>query len=161
MIPWNKRVIEVKALLNPAFCGEILRRCIRAYEKASGKGMPYPLVYLVLPLILHNKTNSKMGLYKEIGLIVWIQNNEHLLIDFATRARRLIPITKESLVFLLRYNTLEISENSNLSVKNYQSHQDDNDNYTEKYYLRADLLGEWLARAGSPTTIYSIFGVTP
>ncbi|MDE1832021.1 MAG: hypothetical protein KGI02_06595 [Thaumarchaeota archaeon] len=179
MLTWNKRSLDVKSLLNPAFCGEVIRRCIWNYKISSGKSMPYSIVYFILPLVLHNKTNVSMGSYKEIGFFVWLQNNEHLLVDFGARTRRMIPITKEAILFLLKQETLKIDETQNLLIENYElpnkdivetqnllmdDHQPVNknvDGYTDKYFIKAELLGNWFGRAGTPVTIYSALGVSP
>ena len=53
MQEWKMRTREIAYLLNPAFCGRILYTTIRAYNEKSHRAFPFPLVYLVLPLVLH------------------------------------------------------------------------------------------------------------
>jgi len=56
MIPWEHRPIEVANLFNPAFCGEVIRRCGAGYSAKLQTGMPYALAFLVLPIVLHPAT---------------------------------------------------------------------------------------------------------
>lgn len=51
MNSWNKRTREVAHLLNPAFCGRMLYSAINAYSIKTKRAFPFPLVYLVLPLV--------------------------------------------------------------------------------------------------------------
>ncbi|WP_442969853.1 three component ABC system middle component [Roseburia sp. AM23-20] len=51
------RTHEVAFLLNPAFCGRILYSTIRTYNEKTNRAFPFPLIYLVLPLVLHKETS--------------------------------------------------------------------------------------------------------
>lgn len=55
MKAWNERTHEIAYLLNPAFCGRILYSSIKAYNEKTRKSFPFPLIYLILPLVLHKK----------------------------------------------------------------------------------------------------------
>ena len=76
MKAWNERTHEIAYLLNPAFCGRILYSSIKAYNEKTRKSFPFPLIYLILPLVLHKKTriniNSKTKFHN------WIQDNSYL-----------------------------------------------------------------------------------
>ena len=49
---WEDRSKIVANLLNPAFCGEILRRAIVSYnENEENMLFPFSLLYLILPII--------------------------------------------------------------------------------------------------------------
>ena len=53
---WEDRSKIVANLLNPAFCGEILRRAIVSYnENEENMLFPFSLLYLILPIILLKK----------------------------------------------------------------------------------------------------------
>jgi ABC-3C biological conflict system middle component len=60
MPPWNKRPAETANLLNPAFVGVLLRKAIDGYTAESEAGMPFELIFLVLPLSLHPPTAARL-----------------------------------------------------------------------------------------------------
>lgn len=48
---WEDRSKIVANLLNPAFCGEILRRAIASYnDNEENMLFPFSLLYLILPI---------------------------------------------------------------------------------------------------------------
>jgi len=85
---WTERPAEVVNLLNPAFCGRLLYDTIRTYNDTANRGFPFPLIYLVLPLLLHKATRQSIN--SRTQFIVWKQSNEHHLIGFAERAKQLV-----------------------------------------------------------------------
>ena len=90
MNSWNKRTREVAYLLNPAFCGRMLYSAINAYSIKTKRAFPFPLVYLVLPLVLHKETRANINSRTQLHL--WVQQHPQLLIDFPQRTTELIPI---------------------------------------------------------------------
>src|SRR5437867_10652346 len=101
---WQHRPPEVAYLLNPAFCGAIIRHCILRYRKESvSKGaFPYPLTFLILPIVLHQRTRTSIPKMTRGQFHVWLQSNSYIRIGLADRARALVPVTKESISFLLQ-----------------------------------------------------------
>lgn len=62
MIPWSKRTPEIANLLNPSFCAILLYSATFEYQKkAKNNSMPFPLLYLVLPIILHKSTRNRVN----------------------------------------------------------------------------------------------------
>ena len=61
MKKWDERPNEVKYLLNPAFCGRILFSMINEYQKTANRAVPFPLLFMVLPLILHEDTRNAIS----------------------------------------------------------------------------------------------------
>lgn len=168
MSPWQQRPPEIAYLLNPAFCGAILRRCIQRYQKESPTNatFPYPVVFLVLPIVLHQKTRASIPKHSKEQLHIWLQTNPHIRIGLAERAKQLVPITKESLSFLLQAGALKIdTETGGLRlVPRYRQPSRDKSREDEEIddcYKKAETLGRWFARAGSPTTVFTILGVAP
>ena len=161
MIIWDRRPIEIASLLNPAFCGEIIRKCIERYEEVASQPFPFPLVYFILPIVLHTKTRETIG--SERQLHVWLQSHEDVKIGFADRTRQLIPITKEAIVFLLQVNAIAFDDQARLSAVPYRRRipQSQKEGEIESCYKAADVIGRWFARAGSVATIYTLWGVRP
>lgn len=162
----KKRPFEITCLFNPAFCGKILHNFIISYFIEKKSGIPYCLLFLVLPIILHKTTRMKIPLNSRGKLLVWIINNPDVKIDFALKTKSLLSITKESLIFLLHYNLIKIAENGN--IEPYNKLNKDiikmNNNYSseiEECFNKAKILGTWFARAGTESTIFFAWGVKP
>jgi hypothetical protein len=161
MIIWERRPIEIASLLNPAFCGEVLRRCIEEYEKVASHPFPFPLLYLVLPIVLHKNTRETIASQRQLH--VWLQSHEEVKIGFANRTRQLLPITKEALLFLLQVQAISIDEQAQLNTIRYQRRTPSSQKEGEinNCYKTAVIIGRWFARAGSVTTIYALWGIRP
>lgn len=76
MKSWNMRSHEVAFLLNPAFCGRVLYSTIKTYNEKTSRAFPFPLIYLVLPLVLHKETrihiNSRTQLLHTLHCSVFL-----------------------------------------------------------------------------------------
>lgn len=160
---WQHRPIEEANLLNPAFCGELLRRAIAFYNKNSEDKFPYPLSFLVLPIVLHRNTRESISPTTRDQLHVWLQNNQTVRVGFADRAKSLIPITTEALNFLLQTENIVINDAAGLSLTKGLRAIDENqgDEETRDCYRKAEIVGRWFARAGSAANIYTMWGVKP
>lgn len=161
MILWERRPIEIASLLNPAFCGETIRRCIDTYQQVGSQPFPFPLVYLILPIVLHKKTRGNIVSQRQLH--VWLQSHEDVKIGFADRTRQLLPITQEALLFLLQVGAIELDEQARISVISYRRHipPSQQEGEISNCYKTADVIGRWFARVGSVTTIYALWGVRP
>ena len=165
MHEWEKRPPEVKYLLNPAFCGRILSIAITEYESKSGDAMPFPLVYLILPMVLHKKTRQKMP--KRISrkkLLNWALENQDIMIGFAARSRGMVEITNESIEFLLSSGLIQITEEGKL-IKNparkaLSETQYVNDEIRD-CISKTKIVAKWFADAGTAKNIFVCLGVRP
>src|SRR5690349_18318254 len=110
MLTWEDRPTEVANLLNPAFCGEVQRRCLRAYERQASQHLPYPLIFLVLPILLHGRTRNLISRPQRQNLHAWLHAHPDVKVGFADRARTLVPVTREAVSFLLHTGVVEIDD---------------------------------------------------
>lgn len=162
MKSWNARTHEVAFLLNPAFCGRVLYSTIKTYNSKTSKALPFPLIYLVLPLILHKNTRSKINSRTQLHL--WVQRYPQLLIDFPKRARELVPITNESIEFLLQTGKtmltlkgeIKISPNSRTLSKTKFI-----DDEILECLTKGEHVARWFANAGNVEAVYVALGVRP
>ena len=163
MKSWENRPIEIANLLNPAFCGEVLRLAVGEYVKARQAAFPYSLAFLVLPIVLHRATRESIRKGERRQLHVWMQDNQEVRIRFAERASDLVPVTRESIAFLLQVNALNMDAQAGLRVVAQRRSRASTEPRGEvaDCYQKAINVGRWFARAGSPTTIYTIWGVKP
>jgi len=159
---WSMRTHEVAFLLNPAFCGRILYSTIRTYNEKTNRAFPFPLIYLVLPLVLHKET--RMNINSRTQLLVWVQRYPQLLIDFPQRARELVPITNESVEFLLQTGKIRLTENGELEISSTSrilSKTKFVDEEISDCLKKGEHIAKWFALAGKVETIYIELGVRP
>jgi len=104
MTPWRSRPRDEANLFNPAFCGLLLFEAFKGYASTFEDGMPFPSSFLVLPLVLHKRTRELVPsrISASNGLANWTVDHPEVKLGFADRMRVLIPITRESSLFLLR-----------------------------------------------------------
>jgi hypothetical protein len=165
MESWQERPAEVANLLNPAFAGAVLRLAVDGYSKESGEGMPFVLSFLVLPISLHKATSERLPSKITVYLPQWIQDNRDILITFPKRMRTLVPYTREGIVFASQRKILMFGDDGSLQagvkkLRGIKSYSKTGLN-VPMVMKRATFMGRWLAVSGSPTTLYSVLGVTP
>jgi hypothetical protein len=56
MQPWPSRVVEEANLFNPAFCATLIAKMVDENQKKTRRALPFSLVFLVLPVVLHRGT---------------------------------------------------------------------------------------------------------
>jgi hypothetical protein len=160
---WEERPREIAALFNPAFCAVLLRETTRGYHREANQGMPYPLVLLVLPIVLHKATRENLPGTTRTRLHVWLQNNPAARINFASRVRQFIPYTREALIFGIQHRVLITDDDGafihgqrRLSTLNWAE-----DSEPEECRKQAGFVGRWFAQAGEATTIFAMWGIRP
>lgn len=160
MQTWDERSSEVANLLNPAFCGEILRRSIVGYQKYGSSRMPFVLTFLILPMILHESTRAKISLTKRPTLHIWVNENPQIRIGFAERTRSLNDFTRESLIFLMSHEELAIEQDGRIvAFKELARNAKSGD--INEIFQKSETFGKMLAKSGSVSTVFSLLGVRP
>jgi hypothetical protein len=163
MIAWKERPVEVANLLNPAFCSLLLRDAIAAYAKANGTGMDFPLAFLVLPIVLHKATREALPRTTISKFHIWFQEHQALRIGFSTRTKRLIPFTREALLFAMQRGALALDDQGLLVAPKFRFQKVAPEFVShEMAYCRdrADFLGKWIGAAGSASYIFNAWGIT-
>jgi hypothetical protein len=159
---WNDRSKETAYLLNPAFCGRLIYTAIRKYNLVSQQALPFPLVYLILPLVLHKSTREKIS--SRTKLLVWIQQNPELLIGFAHRAKEMVKITNEAVEFLLQTKVIVIDDDAKLKINTTVKGLSKSrfvDNEIKQCLIRSEYVAKWFANTGKVETIFIGLGVRP
>lgn len=160
MIEWKDRPIEVANLLNPAFCGRVIYHFLKGHEETTGSAVPYALVFLPIPLVLHRATRASISGHTH-QLHVWINNNPSAKIGLADRARNTIPFTREALMFMTQLGHIRVEENGALSTGHGLKRNSDPDTEIRSCLKAAEVLGKWLARAGQPSAAFAMLGIKP
>lgn len=163
-LAWRDRPPEEAALLNPAFCGELIARATKEYERIRAAAFPLPLGFLVLPLVLHLPTLAVLPGRADTTFATWSADNEALLADLPERTLRLRPISREAMLFLAQHRALTVDAGGlrtgerpmRLTAKTATTTPDVDD-----IRRAAGLLGRWFANQGAPVQILQTMGVTP
>lgn len=161
MNAWNKRVPEIAYLLNPPFCSAIIYHVIFEYQKKAKRALPFTLVYLILPIVLHKSTRERIT--SRTNMVVWVQKNPDVLVGFPSRAKSLVSFSNEAVEFLLQQSVLEVA-NGELSVVKTLSKSKIAaiaDQEILECYTKAEHVGRWFALMGAEENIYAAWGVKP
>lgn len=160
---WTERTSIVANLLNPAFCGEILRRFIKAYNSKSDNNTPFILCFIVLPILLHKDTRELLPSTTKSHVFTWIDSNDPLFINFQSRVKDLNQFTKDSLMFLLSQGQIRFDENAELVTKKFKtkSLKGDETEEVEVIFQKAEFLGKWLSKTSDIKTLFTFLRITP
>lgn len=165
MTPWAERPSEVANLLNPAFCGLLLREAVSGYESATPAGMPFPLAFLVLPVVLHEATRGLLPGTTRTSLHAWLQENPQARVNFAERARELNPWTREALLYLAARGAVRFAEGGVVRAAGKLSRGrtalEEGSAEVKLCLQKAKLVGKWFALAGDTATVFQMWGVRP
>lgn len=163
MKSWYERPEEIANLLNPAFCGEVIRRSVAKYYQNTSVPFQFPLLYLVLPIVLHRATRGIFPSSSRKQMHVWLQENQNIRIGFAKRARELVPITKESVAFLMQLDALLLDNDGTVRIPKYRKVklEGHSDGEIADIMSKAEMIGKWFSNSGTVSTIYTMWGVKP
>jgi hypothetical protein len=156
---WSTRSHEERALLNPAYGGQLLLAAAGEYGDA---GLPFPLSFLVLPLVLHKKTREALPTTIRTSVPMWLQRNPDVKVGFDERVAKTVPITREAIAFLMRHQKVEVLPGGMLRVRDpLKASKDPGSDEIKQSLLKARFFGRWIQRAGTPATVFALFGIRP
>lgn len=159
---WDQRPIEIRNLFNPAFCGLILFRAIQGYEEVDGRGMPFSLSLLVLPLCLHKDSREIIAGSPRSYLLKTTEKNPQMQVDFADRVTAMLPYAFEGLGLLMERGCILVSDDGRIQticdkVRKSVTGTDE----TKSCQRVARIVGKEFARIADRVTIYTTFGIRP
>lgn len=129
------------------------------------EGMPYPLAFMLLPIVLHKATREALPQNIRTSLAAWIQEHTSVRVLFAERVISLKPHTREAILFGLLHDWLAFRANGRLRTT--MTGQDVNrflrrlDGEARECVMHARFIGRWFASAGSPQTVLALWGIRP
>lgn len=162
MKSWSQRPFELKTLFNPAFCGVVISRALAGYEEEKADGMPFSLVLLVLPLCLHKETRLILSANSRGYLLKAIERNPRMLVNFAERAKDMMPFALEALGLLMERGCIIVTDDGRLKMvdKAVRKKVTGSDESIACQRI-ARFLGREFARVANRATIYTSLGVRP
>lgn len=163
-LTWDERPAEEAALFNPAYCGELIARCVSEYENARSTPLPLALAFTVLPLTLHAPTRGRLPGRSNATLVTWAAEQGSFIADLPQRVLALRSVTREGLLFAAQYGALAVDAEGlrrgpspfRLSAKRPEATPD-----AEAARRSAGLVGRWYANQGSAASVLQALGVRP
>lgn len=163
-LAWNERPAEEAALYNPAFCGELLARSVVSYEEEVGRAFPFPLVFLILPLVLHPATRDRLPSRSNALLQAWAVEHSSWLVGIGDRALSLRPVAREALMFMAQHGLLRVGGEGVSRAEHFKLPRrvrPDGTSETEASRRAAGFVGRWFARQSSEALVLRALGMRP
>ena len=157
MTPWPERPRILATMLNPALLAAVQSAAARDYEREAGHPMPWPVAFLVAPLVLHRPTREVLPRKTNTHLSTWVSRNPLLRAGFPKRAGELAPFVREGLRFGLRHGVLTIAEGGLRGTMRSDAAEGE----LAELVKSAALAGRWIAKTDHPPTTFALFGVAP
>ena len=162
---WTSRVVEEANLFNPAYCATLLAVASKDYAKKTERPLPFALALLILPIVLHEKTREELPHSTITALMPWLQKHKPVLVGFNQRVAGLRPATQEAVMFGISQGALILDGAALKTTSKYiaptPARTDMFTKETTDTVEAAGFLGRWFANAGTTSTIYAAWGVSP
>jgi hypothetical protein len=162
---WSERPTEIGNNFNPAFCGWLLREAIEGYCSVTSTGLPFPLVFLVLPVLLHRPTRELLPRGTVTALHPWLREHPQARVGLADRAGQLSTIAREAVLFLSTHGLIAITDEAALilagSMARGKAPLLAASANVKACVGKAKMVGAWFAEAGDAVTVYQMWGVRP
>jgi len=156
---WTQRPQAGAAFLNPALLAAVTATAARDYEReASGRLMPWPMAFVVAPLVLHRPTRRALPTSTRTHLPNWVADHPALVAGLAARSTSLTPAVREGLRFGLRHQMLTIEQGS---LKSRIPSKSRTEGELSDLIKAASLIGRWTAKSDNPSTVFALLGVRP
>jgi Family of unknown function (DUF6521) len=163
-LQWSERPLEEASNLNPAFCGELIFRTASEYSKLRQQPFGFVLSFVVLPIVLHKRTRDQLPGKASTAFAGWIADHGPLLAQFPDRVLRLVPVTREALLFLVQHSVVRIQDGGLTAgaraIRRTARPAQITDDVTEARSA-ASLVGRWFANQGAVSSIMQGLGVSP
>jgi hypothetical protein len=161
MTRWLDRPPDAAALLNPALLAIISAAAASQYERESHEAMPWPLMFLVAPLVLHRGTREALPRTTRTHLSTWITNNPVIRAGFPQRAQSLTKTVREGLRFGITYGVLSVTTDGGMRGILPRSAQPIEGGDVAEVIRSAGFVGKWFTRADQAATLFALLGVAP
>jgi hypothetical protein len=149
-------------MFNPALISLTIATAANQYEETSGFAMPWPLAYLLVPMVLHRPTREGLPRTKATSLAKWASDNTLLVEGLPARAQHMAAHVREGLRFGLTEGTIELVNGEALrSLTEAQINLRKVDGDLAAIYRASGLTGRVLGRTGSAATAFAALRVQP
>ena len=148
------------AMLNPAFIAAVVARSAAGFETESGhRLMPWPLSFVVAPLVLHRSTRLELPSRISTHMATWVTRHPLMRAGFPYRAAALTEPVRAGLRFGLSHDGLLIDEGRIRSTLPDVIDRSEDD--VSSVLAKARFVGRWLNKLDQPSTAFALLGITP
>ena len=127
--------------------------------------MPFEESFLLLPFLLHRATREDLPRSTRTSLAVWLEEKPLARGRIAARARLLVPITKEALLFGGVHGLIHLDGGRLRAEGAWRRELDpvllETTDEVKECVARASFVGKWFGEAGSGATVLALVGVRP
>lgn len=165
MIKWSHRSQEERVLLNPSFCSILLWHSAYGYLTEKNGALSFEESFLILPFVLHRETRENLPRSVTTSLPVWLEKNSLARSKIISRARLLVPFTKEALLFGGLHGLIHFDNGRLYAIMKWQKNMNNMlksaSDEVRECANRSKFTGKWFAQSGSASTTLAIIGVRP
>jgi hypothetical protein len=161
---WSDRPVEQARLLNPAFLAALIWSSAEGYGSIDDQGIPYPLLFVAMPVVLHKSTRESLPQSSRTSLAAWIGKNPQVHVRFGERASSLVPLVKEGVIFGTNGKLLTVPSTRIIAAKRPRSMASflkEASGEVNDCITKAKFVGRWFASSGDYTTVMAFWGVAP
>ncbi len=165
MKEWSERPTEVAYNFNPAFCGWLVREAAEGYCSINPAGLPFPLIFLILPVVLHRPTRESLPRSTVTALHPWLREHPEARVGLADRATQLATIAREAVLLLSTNSLIRLTDEGALVPSGKLSRGKAPilaaSEEVKVCVSKAKMVGVWFAEAGDIVTVFQMWGVRP
>ena len=153
---------EISTLLNPALIALLLSRAAAAHVRETGRGLPYVYSPIVVTISLYPEARQTLSMNVTTKFTSWVVRSVALQPLLQSRIIDMEPLVNEGFLFGLSHNVLRLEGgNVHPGSKGPTAAITSSSSDMQEAQRAAAYLGRWLARAGSPSTVCAMLGITP
>lgn len=155
MTAWHERSEIPAGYLNPALLATLISATAHGYAQEASRPMPWPLVFITCPLVLHRPSRQALPRDTRTHLSTWVSRNPLIRVGVPARADSLTTCVREGLRFGLHQRIL-LFENGALRGTRIPATESAD---TRSLLRAATFVGRWLSKTDQPSTVFALFGV--
>lgn len=169
MTDWQARTIEQRNLLNPAFCAVVLWHVAKGYQaevlatRDPAVALPMELAFVGASFVLRGQTRSQLPSTVRTSLATWVQDHPLERSAVAKGVMVLRPYVREALLFGAQHGVLVMrgrhvasEQGAATRISGYLKHSSAE---VRECANRAQFVGRWLHKGGTPSTVMALLGV--
>ncbi len=157
MSDWSLRPQVEASLLNPALIGMTIAHAAAGYRESTLVAMPWPVAFLIPPIVLHRPTRDALPLNTRTHFATWISRQPLLVAGYPRRAQVMVEPTREALRMAIRTERLLLAGGGIVPTPLSTPPAGE----VRQLLTASALVGRWLARLDQPSTAFALLGVTP
>lgn len=169
MSVWHDRTIEERNLLNPAFCAVVLWFLAKGYRTEADaldepqSQLPLALAFVGASFVLRGQTRRKLPTTIRTSLPSWVYDHPLDRSAVAKGVEVLRPYVREAIVFgaqsgLLGLTGAAVADDTS-AQRRINKYLRQSTPEVQECASRAEFVGRWLIKSGTPSTVLSLLGM--